>query len=99
MEKQNFQLSYSVPHWPLVAVGGASAQDKTAKIGVLTDLSGLYADLGGQGSIVAAQMAIEDSGMAAKGWKLDLISADHQNKPDVATNIARQWIDVEKSMC
>ena len=80
----------------LAAVGGASAQDKTAKIGVLTDLSGLYADLGGQGSIVAAQMAIEDSGMAAKGWKLDLISADHQNKPDVATNIARQWIDVEK---
>jgi len=80
----------------LAAIGGASAQDKTAKIGVLTDLSGLYADLGGQGSIVAAQMAVEDSGMAAKGWKLDVISADHQNKPDVATNIARQWIDVEK---
>ena len=80
----------------LAAVGGASAQDKTAKIGVLTDLSGLYADLGGQGSIIAAQMAVEDSGMAAKGWKLDVISADHQNKPDVATNIARQWIDVEK---
>jgi branched-chain amino acid transport system substrate-binding protein len=74
----------------------AFAQDKTAKIGVLTDLSGLYADLGGQGSIVAAQMAVEDSGMVAKGWKLDVISADHQNKPDVATNIARQWIDVEK---
>ncbi len=80
----------------LAAIGGASAQDKTAKIGVLTDLSGLYADLGGQGSIIAAQMAVEDSGMAAKGWKLDVISADHQNKPDVATNIARQWIDVEK---
>src|SRR5271170_7820184 len=78
------------------AAGNASAQDKTAKIGVLTDLSGLYADLGGQGSIVAAQMAVEDSGMAAKGWKLDVISADHQNKPDVATNIARQWIDIEK---
>ncbi len=76
--------------------GGALAQDKTVKIGVLTDLSGLYADLGGQGSIVAAQMAAEDSGMAAKGWKLDVISADHQNKPDIATNIARQWIDVEK---
>ena len=80
----------------LTAIGVASAQDKTLKIGVLTDLSGLYADLGGQGSIVAAQMAVEDSGMAAKGWKLDVISADHQNKPDVATNIARQWIDVEK---
>src|SRR4051812_25412472 len=74
----------------------ASADDKTVKIGVLTDLSGLYADLGGAGSIVAAQMAVEDSGMAGKGWKLDVISADHQNKPDIATNIARQWIDVEK---
>jgi branched-chain amino acid transport system substrate-binding protein len=74
----------------------ASADDKTIKIGVLTDLSGLYADLGGAGSIVAAQMAVEDSGMAGKGWKLDVISADHQNKPDIATNIARQWIDVEK---
>jgi branched-chain amino acid transport system substrate-binding protein len=74
----------------------ASADDKTIKVGVLTDLSGLYADLGGPGSIVAAQMAVEDSGMAGKGWKLDVISADHQNKPDIATNIARQWIDVEK---
>ncbi len=80
----------------LVSAGFAAAQDKTIKIGVLTDLSGLYADLGGQGSIVAAQMAVEDSGMAGKGWKLDVISADHQNKPDIATNIARQWIDVEK---
>jgi branched-chain amino acid transport system substrate-binding protein len=74
----------------------AMAQDKNVKIGVLTDLSGLYADLGGPGAIVAAQMAVEDSGMAAKGWKLDVISADHQNKPDIGTNIARQWIDVDK---
>jgi branched-chain amino acid transport system substrate-binding protein len=80
----------------LGANGAALAQDKNVKIGVLTDLSGLYADLGGQGSILAAQMAVEDSGMAGKGWKLDVISADHQNKPDIATNIARQWIDVEK---
>jgi branched-chain amino acid transport system substrate-binding protein len=80
----------------LSAVTCASAQDKTIKIGVLTDNSGLYSDLGGVGSSLAAQMAIEDSGLAAKGWKIDLVSADHQNKPDVATNIARQWIDVEK---
>ncbi len=79
-----------------VAAGSALAQDKTVKIGVLTDNSGLYSDLGGAGSTVAAQMAIEDSGLAAKGWKLDLISADHQNKPDIATTIARQWVDVEK---
>ena len=72
------------------------AQDKTVKIGVLTDNSGLYSDLGGAGSTLAAQMAVEDSGLAAKGWKIDLISADHQNKPDIATTIARQWIDVEK---
>jgi branched-chain amino acid transport system substrate-binding protein len=79
------------------AVGSlALAQDKTVKIGVLTDNSGLYSDLGGAGSTLAAQMAIEDSGLSAKGWKIDLISADHQNKPDIATTIARQWIDVEK---
>lgn len=79
-----------------VANGGALAQDKVVKVGVLTDNSGLYSDLGGAGSTLAAQMAIEDSGVAAKGWKVDLISADHQNKPDIATTIARQWIDVEK---
>ena len=80
----------------LAADSSALAQDKTIKIGVLTDNSGLYSDLGGLGSTVAAQMAVEDFGMAGKGWKIDVISADHQNKPDVATNIARQWIDVDK---
>ena len=80
----------------LAAAGAATADDKAIKIGVLTDLSGLYSDLGGQGSIVAAEMAVEDSGMAKKGWKVDVVSADHQNKPDIATNIARQWIDVDK---
>ncbi len=72
------------------------AQDKTIKIGVLTDNSGLYSDLGGAGSTLAAQMAVEDSGLAAKGWKIDIVSADHQNKPDIAVNTARQWIDVDK---
>jgi branched-chain amino acid transport system substrate-binding protein len=80
----------------LAAGGGAFAQDKNIKIGVLTDNSGLYSDLGGSGSTLAAQMAVEDSGLQAKGWKIDVISADHQNKPDIGTNIARQWIDVEK---
>src|SRR5258708_9914504 len=74
----------------------ALAQDETVKIGVLTDNSGLFSDLGGAGSTLAAEMAIEDSGLAAKGWKIGVVSADHQNKPDVATNIARQWIDIEK---
>jgi branched-chain amino acid transport system substrate-binding protein len=80
----------------LSATGFASAQDKTVKIGALSDQSGLYADLGGPGSTLAAQMAVEDSGLTAKGWKIDIISGDHQNKPDVGTAIARQWFDVEK---
>src|SRR5438045_8903784 len=80
----------------LAATTGAFAQDKTIKIGVLTDNSGLYSDLGGAGSTLAAQMAIEDSGLQAKGWKIDLISADHQNKPDIGTTISGQWIAIEK---
>jgi branched-chain amino acid transport system substrate-binding protein len=80
----------------LAANGSAVAQDKTVKVGALSDQSGLYADLGGPGSTLAAQMAIEDSGLAAKGWKIDLISGDHQNKPDIGTAIARQWFDVDK---
>jgi len=75
---------------------GAFAGDKVVKIGVLNDMSGLYADLAGPGSVIAAQMAVEDSGLTKKGWKIDVISADHQNKPDIGVNIARQWIDVDK---
>jgi branched-chain amino acid transport system substrate-binding protein len=80
----------------LAANSGALAQDKTVKIGALSDQSGLYADLGGPGSTLAAQMAVEDSGLTAKGWRIDIISGDHQNKPDVGTAIARQWFDVDK---
>ncbi|MCG2627040.1 ABC transporter substrate-binding protein [Bradyrhizobium sp. WYCCWR 13023] len=74
----------------------ASAQDKTVTIGVLNDMSSLYADIGGPGSVVAVKMAVEDSGLAAKGWKIEVVSGDHQNKPDVGVNIARQWIDTQK---
>jgi branched-chain amino acid transport system substrate-binding protein len=74
----------------------ASAQDKTVKIGVLNDMSSLYADIGGPNSVAAAKMAVEDSGMKAKGWTIEVISGDHQNKPDVGVNIARQWIDNDK---
>src|ERR1700737_4581972 len=80
----------------LASASFALAQDKIVKIGALSDQSGLYADLGGPGSTLAAQMAAEDSGLAAKGWKIDIISGDHQNKPDVGTSIARQGFDVEK---
>ncbi|MDN5001714.1 ABC transporter substrate-binding protein [Bradyrhizobium sp. GCM10027634] len=80
----------------VTATGAAFAQDKTVKIGALSDQSGLYADLGGPGSTLAAQMAVEDSGLTGKGWKIDIISGDHQNKPDIGTAIARQWFDVDK---
>ena len=80
----------------LAAGGSAFAQDKTVKVGALSDQSGLYADLGGPGSTLAAQMAIEDSGLTAKGWKIDVVSGDHQNKPDIGSTIARQWFDVDK---
>ncbi|MGP8121281.1 MAG: ABC transporter substrate-binding protein [Xanthobacteraceae bacterium] len=74
----------------------AFANDKTVKIGVLTDMSSVYSDVTGPGSVVAAQMAVEDSGLLAKGWKIDVLSADHQNKPDVGATIARQWFDIDK---
>jgi branched-chain amino acid transport system substrate-binding protein len=80
----------------LASASFAAAQDTTVKIGALSDQSGLYADLGGPGSTLAAQMAVEDSGLTAKGWKIDIISGDHQNKPDIGTSIARQWFDVDK---
>ena len=80
----------------LAFASSAMAQDKTVKIGVLNDMSSLYADIGGANSVIAAKMAVQDSGLPDKGWKIDVLSGDHLNKPDVGTNIARQWIDVEK---
>src|SRR3984957_16475658 len=71
----------------------ALAQEKTVKIGVLNDMSSLYADIGGPNSVVAIKMAVEDSGLTKKGWKIDVVSGDHQNKPDVGVNIARQWLE------
>jgi branched-chain amino acid transport system substrate-binding protein len=86
----------------LIALAGiglataAQADDKVVKIGILNDMSSLYADIGGPKSVIAAKMAVEDSGLTKKGWTIDVISGDHQNKPDVGVNIARQWIDNEK---
>ena len=82
----------------IAAATPASAviSDGIVKIGVLNDQSSLYADLAGQGSVVAARMAVEDFNAAAKGLKVEIIFADHQNKADVGSNIARQWLDAEK---
>jgi branched-chain amino acid transport system substrate-binding protein len=77
----------------LVLAAPASAQG--VKIGILNDQSGVYADYGGKYSVEAAKMAIEDFGGSVLGQNIDLISADHQNKPDLATSIARRWYDVE----
>src|SRR3979490_1860927 len=80
------------------AASGANAQvsDGVVKIGVLSDMSSLYSDIGGAGSVVAARMAVEDFGAAKKGMKVEIVSADHQNKPDVGSAIARQWYDSDK---
>jgi branched-chain amino acid transport system substrate-binding protein len=72
----------------------AEITGKTIKIGVLNDQSGLYADLAGQGSVTAAKMAVEDFGKIPD-TKVEVVFADHQNKPDVGSNIARQWFDVD----
>src|SRR5262245_37095430 len=74
----------------------AQISDGVVKIGVLNDESGPYAAPAGPGSRVAALMAVEDFGAADKGLKVEIVFADHQNKPDVGTKIARQWFDVEK---
>jgi branched-chain amino acid transport system substrate-binding protein len=81
-----------------LAAGVAAAQvsDGVVKIGVMNDMSGLYADLSGPGSVLAARMAVEDFGAASKGIKVEILSADHQNKPDVGSTIARTWYDVDK---
>jgi branched-chain amino acid transport system substrate-binding protein len=82
----------------MVSAGAAYGQisDGVIKIGVMNDMSGTYADLAGPGSVLAARLAIEDLGDLVKGLKIEVIGADHQNKPDIGSNIVRQWIDVDK---
>ena len=82
------------------SLGAAAAQaqisDGVIKIGVMNDMSGLYADVSGPGAVVAAKLAVEDFGAAAKGMKVEIVSADHQNKPDLGSTIARTWYDQDK---
>lgn len=83
----------------LMAVAGASAaglSDGVLKVGVMTDMSGAYSDLCGPGSVVAAQMAIDDFGGKVLGKQIELVSVDHQNKADIAANKAREWFDTEQ---
>src|SRR5499427_4959441 len=80
----------------ILVCGAAHAQQVTVKIGVLSDMSSLYSDIGGPGSVAAAKMAIADFMAQHKDFKVDLVSADHQNKPDVGSSIANQWFDADK---
>src|SRR5450759_450580 len=80
------------------AAAPVKLSDGKVKIGVLTDLSGLYSDLSGAGAVLAVKMAIEDFQAMEKGksFPIELVSADHQNKGDVASNKAREWFERDK---
>ncbi len=78
-----------------LACGGANAQQVNVKIGVLSDMSSLYSDIGGPGSVVAAKLAIADFTKSNPNVKVDLVSGDHQNKPDIGSQVANQWFDVD----
>lgn len=95
MKSFGFSLAFTIG---LLGAGASTAQvmDKNVKIGSLGDQSSIAANLAGVGSIAAAKMAVEDSGLRKEGWNIEVISADHQNKADIAATIARQWVDVDK---
>lgn len=80
----------------VLACSGASAQQVNVKIGVLSDMSSLYADIGGPGSVAAAKLAVADFNKSNPNVKAEIISGDHQNKPDIGSQIANQWFDVDK---
>ena len=85
----------------VVAIGSFAAladgiSDNVVKIGVLTDMSGQFSHESGEGAVTAVRMAIEDFGGKVLGKPIELVVADHQNKPDIASGIARKWFDVDK---
>jgi branched-chain amino acid transport system substrate-binding protein len=87
--------SYVLSALAAVAMTGAVQAQTSVKLGVLNDRSGVYSDLTGEGSVIAARMAAEDFKASEKGIKVDIVAADHQNKPDIGASIARQWYDQE----
>jgi branched-chain amino acid transport system substrate-binding protein len=89
-------LVLALPTLTTTALAQGKVSDGVVKIGVLTDMTGAYSDLAGPGSVAAAQMAAEDFGGKVAGAKIAVVSADHQNKADVASNIARKWLDEEQ---
>src|SRR5687767_2602474 len=97
MSQLTTQLTRVAAAVALALAGSAQAQvsGNVVKIGVMSDMSSLYADIGGPGSVAAARMAVQDFGADKKGMKVEIVSADHQNKPDVGSSVARQWYDVD----
>src|SRR5687767_5965972 len=95
MSQLTTQLTRVAAAVALALAGSAQAQvsGNVVKIGVMSDMSSLYADIGGPGSVAAARMAVQDFGADKKGMKVEIVSADHQNKPDVGSSVARQWYD------
>ncbi|NHX27919.1 ABC transporter substrate-binding protein, partial [Escherichia coli] len=79
----------------LASAAAAEISDGVVKIGVLTDMSGTYSDLAGEGAAVAAQMAIDEFGGTVAGASIEIVTADHQNKADIAANKAREWGDTQ----
>src|SRR5260370_16435514 len=80
----------------LMLTTAAFADDKIVKLGQLDDQSGLYADQGGPGSVLAVNMAVEDSGLPNKGWTIAVISGAPHNKPPAGVGMARQWFALDK---
>jgi branched-chain amino acid transport system substrate-binding protein len=89
------RLAASLAFAAAALFGTAAQAQVNVKIGVMNDMSSLYADISGPGAVTAAKMAVEDFNPAAHGMKVEIVSADHQNKPDIGANIARQWFDVD----
>jgi len=81
---------------PLAAGAQGKVSDDAVRIGVLTDMTGYYSDLAGPGSVLAVQMAVDDFGKTVLGKPIEVVSADHQNKADIASNTARKWFDENK---
>lgn len=96
MSKLKTALMAGIASVALAGAAQAEITNNVVKIGVLDDMSGVYADLAGEGSVLAARMAVEDAGGSVAGSPIEVISADHQNKADIAANVARQWIDTDQ---
>jgi len=96
MKKWNGLPFMLVLGWLLAPSAWAQVSDDVVKIGVLNDQSGTYSDISGMGSVEAVRMAVEDFGGKVLGKPIEVVFADHQNKPDIGANIANKWIDVEK---